>query len=123
MALALRDEEGRLLLQQRPDHKNHGGLWELPGGKVEAAETPRSALCREIFEELGLKLDPADLVPELMADEGADGRLVLIVYTCRKWSGQPEGREGQQLGWYSREQAQDLPKPPMDEDLLKRMPE
>lgn len=123
VAVALRDNSGRLLLQQRPHHKHHGGLWEFPGGKVEASESPRKALCREIFEELGITLDEASLSPALMADEGADGAIVLIVYTCTSWTGDPVGREGQEWGWYSRSEAQKLPKPPMDADLLKRMPE
>ncbi len=123
VALALSDESGRLLLQQRPAHKHHGGLWELPGGKVESGESPRMALCREIEEELGILLNPGDLSPSLAVDDGADGSIVMIVYTCSVWRGNPEGREGQQWGWFTRSQALELPLPPMDQDLLKRMPE
>ncbi|MEM9129278.1 MAG: NUDIX domain-containing protein, partial [Pseudomonadota bacterium] len=53
-AVALIDIEGRVLLAQRPEGKSMAGLWEFPGGKVEAGETPEVALIRELEEELGI---------------------------------------------------------------------
>ncbi len=123
VALALSDDSGRLLLQERPAHKHHGGLWEFPGGKVEATESARFALCREIAEELAITIRPQDLYPALAADEGADGGIVLIVYTCRRWAGEVQGLEGQRWGWFTRQEAAALPMPPMDADLLERMPQ
>ena len=121
VALALQDDSGRILLQKRPEHKHHGGLWEFPGGKVESGETPRLALCREILEELGIVIDPAGLVPALAGDEGPDGQLVLILYTCRNWSGNVTGMEGQQWAWHSLDAAKKLRLAPIDADFLKRM--
>ncbi len=121
VAVDLRDRWGRVLLQQRPFGKHHAGLWEFPGGKVETGESPRFALCREITEELGITIDPADLRPSLVADEGAAGRVVLILYTCTRWSGNPVAVEGQEWGWYDLNSAAALPMPPMDEDLLHRL--
>lgn len=121
VAIALRDDSGRLLLQRRPVHKHHGGLWEFPGGKVESVESPRVALCREISEELALAIDPADLTPALAADNGAGGSTVLIVYNCSRWNGEPVGCEGQEWGWFTHKQARELAMPPMDLDLLSRM--
>jgi 8-oxo-dGTP pyrophosphatase MutT (NUDIX family) len=63
--------EARLLLQQRPLGKHHGGLWEFPGGKVEPGETPAEALARELAEELGIAVDPADCVPLTFAVRSA----------------------------------------------------
>ena len=120
-ALALADQAGRLLLQQRLPGKRHGGLWEFPGGKVESGESPRSALIREIAEELAIGLAPADLVPALLAEEGADPAIVLFLYTCRQWTGEPRGLEGQAWGWFSPQEAQALPLAPMDRDLLSRL--
>jgi 8-oxo-dGTP diphosphatase len=120
-ALALADQAGRLLLQQRLPGKRHGGLWEFPGGKVESGESPRSALIREIAEELDIGLAPADLVPGLLAEEGGDPAIVLFLYTCRQWSGEPSGVEGQAWGWFSRQEAEALPLAPMDRDLLSRL--
>lgn len=121
VAAAIRDREGRLLLQQALPHKRHAGQWEFPGGKVESEEIPRVALCREIAEELGLRLLPEALEPAGFAEEApADGRpaLVLFLYSCGTWSGVPEGREGQAWGWFSLAEAARLDLPPMDRALL-----
>lgn len=94
--------EGRLLLQQRPLGKHHGGLWEFPGGKVEPGETPAAALARELAEELGIAVDPADLAPLTFAvhEAGTSGRdLVLLLYSCHAWRGTPVAEEGAALQW------------------------
>ena len=121
VALALTDSEGRLLLQQRLAGKHHAGLWEFPGGKVETLEKPRFALVREIAEELGLQIDPTDLSPSLMADDLGERAIVLFLYTATKWRGNPEGREGQNWGWFTSSEAAALPLAPMDRDLLARL--
>jgi 8-oxo-dGTP diphosphatase len=121
VAAALRNEAGQLLLQQCPAHKRHGGKWEFPGGKVESEEIPRLALCREVFEELGMELEPDALDPAGYADEpAADGHsaLVLLLYTCRAWRGEPTAREGQAWGWFTPDEAAELDLPPMDRALL-----
>lgn len=121
VALALTDAEGRVLLQQRPLGKHHGGLWEFPGGKVQPLEHPREALAREIAEELGLIIDPAQLTPALVADEAGQSAVVLILYTASQWQGQPAGLEGQLWGWFAKSDAGNLPLAPMDRDLLARL--
>jgi 8-oxo-dGTP diphosphatase len=55
-AVALVRSDGCLLLAQRPEGKTMAGLWEFPGGKVEAGESPQGALTRELMEELGVAL-------------------------------------------------------------------
>lgn len=122
VALALSDTSGRLLLQQRPLGKHHEGMWEFPGGKVELSENPRNALAREIYEELGIVLDPAALAPALVADDGLAQGIVLILYTATHWIGEPDGREGQKWGWFARDDAAALPLAPMDRDLFARLP-
>lgn len=124
VAAAMRDAEGRLLLQQCPAHKRHGGQWEFPGGKVENEEFPAVALCRELFEELGMELQTEALEPVGFAEEPpAEGRpgIVLLLYTCRTWRGEPTGREGQAWGWFTLEEAAALDLPPMDRALLARL--
>ncbi|BBC72865.1 NUDIX domain-containing protein [Altererythrobacter sp. B11] len=126
VAAAIRDGEGRLLLQQRPLHKRHGGQWEFPGGKVEPGESPRPALAREIEEELGVALDIAAMEPAGFAEEsGANGvsAIVLFLYTCRAFAGEPTGREGQNWGWFTLTEAAELDLAPMDRALLAKLRE
>ena len=125
VAAAIGDGAGRWLLQQALPHKRHAGQWEFPGGKVETGESPRVALCREVGEELGIALEAEALRPAGFAEEaGAAGApaLVLFLYTCLRWHGEPEAREGQAWGWFTREQAGRLALPPMDRALLETLP-
>jgi 8-oxo-dGTP diphosphatase len=124
VAAAIRDHEGRLLLQQGLPHKPHAGLWEFPGGKVENGENPRFALCREIAEELAIELAEDELEPAGFAETaGADGHptLVLFLYTCLRWGGEPKALEGQGWGWFTPAEALSLPMPAMDRTLLERL--
>src|SRR5204863_947373 len=74
VAAALLDESGRILLQQRAPGRAMAGLWEFPGGKVEAGELPEAALARELEEELGIGIAPADFVPACFASAPVSGR-------------------------------------------------
>ena len=121
VALALIDPAGRVLMQQRPVHRAHGGLWEFPGGKVEAGEGPSAALVREIDEELGLIVAPEDLFPISFAareDQTGERPLVLLLYGCRQWQGTPACEPGAALVWASPEDLAALPMPPLDVPLL-----
>lgn len=124
VALALGDGEGRWLMHRRPEGKHHAGLWEFPGGKVESGETPAIALVREIFEELGIVLDPADLSPAGFAQEAHDPRaaqIVILLYTCASWRGEPQTLEGGEIGWFTPPQVAALAKPPLDIALANRL--
>ena len=119
---ALFHPDGRVLMHRRPLDKQHGGLWEFPGGKVEKGENPPFALAREIEEELGLLLDPAALKPAGFAQnlgEGADPGIVILLYTAGSWrGGEPQAREGGEWGWFKLHEAAALAKPPLDVSLL-----
>ena len=124
VALALHDRDGRWLMQRRPSHKHHGGLWEFPGGKVETGENPRNALIREIREELGLDISSNAITPATFAEETAiEGRnpIVIMLYTSA-WDGRPVAAlEGGETEWYTPEQVALLAKPPLDIELSQRM--
>ena len=119
VAIALVDADGRLLVQQRPAGKPMAGLWEFPGGKIEPGETPEGALIRELKEELDIDVEAACLAPACFASEPLDGRaLVLLLYICRKWRGQPQPIEGGALKWVRPVELHGLAMPPADRPLI-----
>lgn len=118
-AVALVDGDGRVLLAQRPAGKAMAGLWEFPGGKVNMGETPETALIRELSEELGIDVAASCLAPFTFASHSyPDFHLLMPLYVCRKWSGIPAPREGQQLTWVRPPRLGDYPMPPADAPLV-----
>ena len=119
VAAALVDLDGRVLLQQRPEGKSLAGLWEFPGGKVEAGETPEAALIRELEEELGIAVPHACLAPATFASAALGERhLVLLLYITRKWSGVPRALEAAALRWVRPADMHGLAMPPADRPLI-----
>lgn len=120
-AAALVRSDGRLLLAQRPVGKPMAGLWELPGGKVEAGESPQGALTRELREELGLTVSEADMSAfSFAAHEYERFHLLMPVFLVRRWVGQAEAREGQQLAWVAADEIGNYPAPAADLPLFAR---
>lgn len=119
VAVALVDADGRVLLQRRPPGTSMAGLWEFPGGKVEAGENPEAALIRELEEELGIGTHASCLAPATFASAPLEGRhLLLLLYVCRKWTGQPEARHATELRWLRPAQMYALDMPPADLPLI-----
>jgi len=123
-AVALIDADGRVLLAQRPAGKSLAGLWEFPGGKVEAGETPEAALIRELQEELGIMTQKSCLAPLNFASHSYPGfHLLMPLFACRRWEGVARGREGQALAWVRPEKLRDYPMPPADLPLVSTLRE
>ncbi|MBT5157419.1 MAG: 8-oxo-dGTP diphosphatase MutT [Rhodobiaceae bacterium] len=119
VACALVDKEGRVLVAQRPAGKSMAGLWEFPGGKMEAGETPEAALIRELKEELSIDVTAACLAPLSFASHAYDGfHLLMPLYVCRKWEGQIVPREGQAVSWKKPRALFDMAMPPADIPLI-----
>lgn len=119
VAVALIDGDGRVLVQQRPPGKPMAGLWEFPGGKVEAGEVPEAALIRELAEELGIAIDPRALAPASFASEGLGGRhLLLLLYVAREWEGTPGPHHASALQWVRPAEMRALAMPPADVPLV-----
>lgn len=122
VAAALFDGAGRVLLHQRPHDKHHGGLWEFPGGKVEESESPEAALARELTEELGISIDSRAFSPAGFATgslpRGGDGALVILLYTCTQWCGEPRALEGEAVAWLDLTSCAGMDLAPLDRLLL-----
>ena len=123
VAIALIDRGGRVLLQKRRSEARHGGLWEFPGGKVERGESLESALIREIAEELGVIVASADLYEEGEVWEypGRESQIVLNLYRCARWHGEPRCLDADAIGWFTAAQAATLDVPPLDQPFVARL--
>jgi 8-oxo-dGTP diphosphatase len=119
VAAALTNQDGEILLQKRPAGRQMAGLWEFPGGKVEEGESPESALIRELEEELGVVITGSDVVPFTFASEPLEDRhLLLLLYRCTQWAGEPKALDGQELCWLKPQEMHSLPMPPADKPLV-----
>lgn len=96
------DEDGNVLITRRAIESHQGGLWEFPGGKVEADETLAGALARELREELGIIIGHSTPLLEVRHDYG-DKAVLLDVHVVRDYSGEACGLEGQPLAWVAPE--------------------
>jgi 8-oxo-dGTP diphosphatase len=121
-ACALIDADGRLLIAQRPPGRPMAGLWEFPGGKIEAGERPEQSLIRELKEELGIAINEACLAPLTFASHAyPDFHLLMPLYVCRRWDGIVTAQEGQRLAWVRPERLRDYPMPPADTPLVSHL--
>ena len=119
VACALIDTDNRVLIAQRPEGKTLAGLWEFPGGKVDAGERPEAALIRELKEELGIMVEEPCLAPLTFASHAyEDFHLLMPLYVCRKWEGVVSAREEQNLAWVRANKLRDYPMPPADIPLI-----
>ena len=119
VACALVDADRRVLLAQRPQGKALAGLWEFPGGKVEAGERPEQTLIRELREEIGITVSEPCLAPLTFASHAYDSfHLLMPLYICRRWEGNVIARESQTLAWVRANKLRDYPMPPADEPLI-----
>jgi len=119
VAAALVDADGRVLIAQRPEGKSMAGLWEFPGGKIEADESPDEALIRELREELGIAVKQACLAPFTFASHSYPNfHLLMPLYICRRWEGAPEPRHHAALKWVRPKDMKDFPMPAADLPLI-----
>jgi 8-oxo-dGTP diphosphatase len=122
-ACVLLDSEGRILIAKRPPGRSLAGLWEFPGGKVEQGESPEHALIRELAEELGIDIAAADLAPLTFASHGyPDFHLLMPLFLCTRWRGEPVPHEGQELAWVKPTELAAYAMPPADEPLKAVLP-
>jgi 8-oxo-dGTP diphosphatase len=119
VACALIDADNRVLVTERPSGKTMAGLWEFPGGKLDPGETPEACLIRELEEELGVRTRKPCLAPLTFASHTYERfHLLMPLYVCRVWEGEPTPREGQRLRWLRPRQLRGLAMPPADLPLI-----
>lgn len=119
VAAALVDSDGRVLIAQRPEGKSMAGLWEFPGGKIEADERPEDALIRELKEELGIAVKEACLAPFTFASHTYGAfHLLMPLYVCRRWEGTPQPHHHAALKWVRPKDMKDYPMPAADLPLI-----
>ncbi len=120
VAAVVERDDGRILLARRLPDAHLGGLWEFPGGAVEAGETPAEALSREFVEELGVGIRVGDPITfAFHRDEQRD--VVLLFHAARIVRGEPDGRQGQEVRWFARAELAALATPPADAALVRRL--
>jgi 8-oxo-dGTP diphosphatase len=118
-AAALVDVDGRVLLARRPEGRPLAGLWEFPGGKLGTGETPAAAVVRELREELAIDITESCLAPFTFASHDyPDFHLLMPLFVCRVWKGNPTPLEGQELAWVRPLAMRDYPMPPADAPLV-----
>jgi 8-oxo-dGTP diphosphatase len=116
----IRDADGRYLITQRRRGSHLEGLWEFPGGKVEAGETPAAGLRRELQEELAATFTVGQLVERVRWDY-PDRTVVLHFFDCRLESGTITPCEGQAMEWVPADHLARYDFPPGDRELIRRL--
>lgn len=120
VAAVLRDERGRVLISQRPAGKHYAGLWEFPGGKVEAGEAVEMALRRELREELGIEVMGCEPLLSLWHDY-PERQVELCVWTVGHYTGVAQGLEGQALRWLAVPELRGIELLPADLPIIERL--
>jgi 8-oxo-dGTP diphosphatase len=122
VAVIINDDD-TILISKRAADKHQGNKWEFPGGKVKDMENSQQALCREIREELGIELQSAihmtDILHEYSEnDDTKITKVLLDVYEVREWHGEPKGLEGQPISWVKRSELSQYEFPDANQEIL-----
>ncbi|MGV8921610.1 MAG: Nudix family hydrolase [Pseudomonas sp.] len=116
-AAVIRAKDGKILIARRADTQHQGGLWEFPGGKVEADESVETALARELHEELGIVVTAARPLIKVVHDY-PDKQVLLDVWDVSAFTGEPHGAEGQPLAWVSARELADYDFPAANQPIV-----
>ena len=119
VSIALTNEANEILLSKRPNNKHLAGFWEFPGGEVESGETPEGALIREIKEELNIDINDKCIAPLSFSEfDYKEFQLLLLLYICRRWEGEPKSMENNELKWVEPNMLRKYKMPPADDSLI-----
>ena len=98
VAAVIYGDSEQILIARRPQHLHQGGLWEFPGGKVQAGESAYQGLVRELNEELAINVTTATPFMQVSHDY-SDKQVLLDIWQVTAFTGQPRGVEGQDCRW------------------------
>ena len=119
VSLALINDDDKILLSKRPKNKHLSGFWEFPGGKVKAGEVPEIALIREIKEEIDIDINNKCIAPLSFTEfDYKEFQLLLLLYVCRKWEGEPKSMENNEIIWVKPSMLRKYKMPPADDALV-----
>ncbi|MBJ7551827.1 8-oxo-dGTP diphosphatase MutT [Marinomonas ostreistagni] len=99
--IIMRDDQ--VFIALRSQDKHQGGCWEFPGGKVEMGEEPDTALARELAEECGIAVQESAPF-KLIRHDYSDKSVELHFFLVTGFSGEPHGKEGQEVAWVPRQE-------------------
>ena len=118
-SVALINSDNQILIAQRPEAKHLSGLWEFPGGKVEKNESPKNTLIRELKEELNVNINQKCVAPLTFSEfDYKEFNLLLLLYVCRRWDGDPESMENNPIKWVKSNKLREYKMPPADDSLI-----
>ena len=119
VSIALINNYDQVLIAKRPNNKHLAGFWEFPGGKVEKDETPENALIREVKEELNVDINNKCIAPLSFSEfDYKNFHLLLLLYICRRWEGEPLPMEENELKWVKPSMLRKYKMPPADDSLI-----
>lgn len=119
-AIALIDTDNRVLIAQRPQGKSMAGLWEFPGGKVEAGETDAEALRREFSHRLGAQIECGKLI-SFVTHPYEHYAVDLFLYECRIASGKLAPMHVHDFKWVTSAEFEQYPFTPADEASMNKL--
>ena len=118
-SIALIDANDQILIAKRPNKKHLSGFWEFPGGKVEKGESPEYTLIREVKEELNIDINNKCIAPLTFSEfEYKKFHLLLLLYVCRRWEGEPTSMEKNEIKWVKANTLRQYKMPPADDTLI-----
>ena len=124
----IRDPKNNVFIAERPEGQSFAGLWEFPGGKVEAGETSLQALKREFLEEINIHVEEAvhwmQLIPEIFQHQNeVSKKIILDVWHIQAFKGDLQGAEGQKIRWVSHTELLNLAFIPANYSIIEKLPE